>query len=49
MSREILPLCKISLASPSRAWQKVIELDPKTPGGEARLNDLRRRALGEAT
>jgi tetratricopeptide (TPR) repeat protein len=31
------------------AWQKVIELDPKTPGGEARLNDLRRRALGEAT
>jgi tetratricopeptide (TPR) repeat protein len=31
------------------AWQKVMEIDPKTPGGEARLNDLRRRALGEAT
>lgn len=29
------------------AWQKVLDLDPKTPGGEARLNDLRRRALGE--
>jgi tetratricopeptide (TPR) repeat protein len=31
------------------AWQKVMEIDPKTPGGEDRLNDLRRRALGEAT
>jgi tetratricopeptide (TPR) repeat protein len=31
------------------AWQKVMEIDPKTEGGEARLNDLRRRALGEAT
>ena len=29
------------------AWQKVLELDPKTPGGDVRLNDLRRRALGE--
>jgi tetratricopeptide (TPR) repeat protein len=31
------------------AWQKVMEIDPKTPGGDARLSDLRRRALGEAT
>jgi tetratricopeptide (TPR) repeat protein len=31
------------------AWQKVIEIDPKTPGGEERLKDLRRRALGEET
>ncbi len=31
------------------AWQKVMEIDPKTPGGEDRLNDLRRRALGEST
>ena len=29
------------------AWQKVMEIDPKTPGGEERLKDLRRRALGE--
>ena len=29
------------------AWQKVMELDPKTPGGEERLKDLKRRALGE--
>ena len=29
------------------AWQKVLEIDPKTPGGEERLNDLRRHALGE--
>jgi tetratricopeptide (TPR) repeat protein len=31
------------------AWQKVLELDPKTPGGEQRLKDLKRRALGEQT
>ena len=31
------------------AWQKVLELDPKTPGGADRLKDLRRRALGEET
>ena len=31
------------------AWQKVMELDPKTPGGEDRLKDLRRRALGDQT
>jgi tetratricopeptide (TPR) repeat protein len=31
------------------AWQQVMAIDPKTPGGEARLQDLRRRALGEAT
>jgi tetratricopeptide (TPR) repeat protein len=29
------------------AWQKVLEIDPKTPHGEDRLKDLRRRALGE--
>lgn len=31
------------------AWRKVMEIDPKTPGGETRLKDLRRRALGEET
>jgi tetratricopeptide (TPR) repeat protein len=31
------------------AWQKVMEIDPKTPGGAERLKDLRRRALGEET
>jgi tetratricopeptide (TPR) repeat protein len=31
------------------AWQKVLEIDPKTPGGEQRLKDLRRRAMGEQT
>ena len=30
-----------------KAWQKVLELDPKTPGGQERLKDLRRHALGE--
>ncbi|MBV9734728.1 MAG: tetratricopeptide repeat protein [Acidisphaera sp.] len=29
------------------AWRKVLEIDPRTPGGQARLDDLRRRALGE--
>ena len=29
------------------AWRKVLEIDPKTPGGEERLKDLKRRALGE--
>lgn len=29
------------------AWQKVLELSPRTPGGQARLRDLKRRALGE--
>jgi tetratricopeptide (TPR) repeat protein len=29
------------------AWQKVLEIDPKTPGGNDRLKDLRRHALGE--
>jgi tetratricopeptide (TPR) repeat protein len=29
------------------AWQKVLELSPQTPGGQARLQDLKRRALGE--
>jgi tetratricopeptide (TPR) repeat protein len=29
------------------AWQKLIALDPKTPGGEQKLDELRRRAQGE--
>lgn len=29
------------------AWQKVLEISPRTPGGAGRLRDLRRRALGE--
>jgi tetratricopeptide (TPR) repeat protein len=29
------------------AWRKVMELDPMTPDGASRLQDLRRRALGE--
>ena len=29
------------------AWQKVLEIDPKTKDGEDRLKDLKRRALGE--
>ena len=29
------------------AWQKVLEIDPKAPGGQERLKDLRRHALGE--
>jgi tetratricopeptide (TPR) repeat protein len=29
------------------AWQRVLEISPRTPGGSARLRDLRRRALGE--
>ena len=31
------------------AWQKVLELDPRTPDGQERLQMLRRRALGEST
>ncbi len=31
------------------AWQKLLELDPRTPNAQVRLRDLRRRALGEAT
>jgi tetratricopeptide (TPR) repeat protein len=31
------------------AWQKMLDIDPKTPGGEDRLNDLRRRAFGQET
>ena len=31
------------------AHQKLLEVDPHTPGGQARLRDLRRRALGEET
>ena len=29
------------------AWQKVLELSPRTPGGKDRLRDLERRALGD--
>jgi tetratricopeptide (TPR) repeat protein len=31
------------------AWQKKMEIDPKTPGGEDRLKDLKRRAFGDET
>ena len=31
------------------AWQKKLEIDPKTPGGEEKRMDFRRRALGEDT
>jgi len=31
------------------AHQKLLEVDPRTPGGQARLRDLRRRALGDDT
>jgi tetratricopeptide (TPR) repeat protein len=31
------------------AWQKLLEIDPKTPGGEDRLKELRRKAFGEET
>jgi tetratricopeptide (TPR) repeat protein len=31
------------------AWQKVMALDPKTPGGEERLRELKRHAMGEDT
>lgn len=31
------------------AWQRVMELDPKTPGGDQRLKELKRHALGEET
>lgn len=29
------------------AWQKLLEVDPKTPGGAEKLKDLKRRAFGE--
>ena len=29
------------------AWQKVLQLSPQTPDGQTRLQDLKRRALGE--
>ena len=31
------------------AWQKLMEINPKMPGAEQHLRDLRRRALGEQT
>ena len=31
------------------AQQKLLEIDPRTPGGQTRLRDLRRRALGDDT
>ncbi|MBX5452461.1 MAG: tetratricopeptide repeat protein [Acidobacteriia bacterium] len=31
-----------------KAWQKLLSLDPKTPGGEAKLKELTRRAMGES-
>ena len=31
------------------AHQKLLEIDPRTPGGQSRLRELRRRALGDDT
>jgi tetratricopeptide (TPR) repeat protein len=31
------------------AWKKLMEIDPMTSGGEGKLKDLRRRALGDET
>ncbi len=31
------------------AWQKVLEIDPRTPDGQKRLNMLKRKAYGEDT
>ena len=31
------------------AWQRALELDPKTPGGADRLKDLKTKAFGENT
>ncbi len=31
------------------AWRKVLEIDPKTEGGEDRLKELKRKAFGEET
>ncbi len=31
------------------AWNRAMELDPKTSGGSDRLKDLKRRAFGDAT
>lgn len=31
------------------AWQKVMTIDPKAPGGEDRLKELKRKAFGEET
>ncbi|MGE0417871.1 MAG: hypothetical protein AB7O80_13795 [Acetobacteraceae bacterium] len=29
------------------AWEKLLEIDPKTPNGEERLKELKRRAFGQ--
>ncbi len=31
------------------AWQKLLAIDPKTPGGAERMKDLKRRAFGDVT
>lgn len=31
------------------AWMKLLSFDPKTPGGQQHLKELRRKALGEET
>lgn len=33
--------------SAMKAWEKVLELAPKLPGGEERMKDLKRKALGQ--
>lgn len=35
-------------AAALHAWEAVLALSPRTPGGEERLRELRRKALGEA-
>ena len=31
------------------AWQRLMDLDPNTPGGQERLRLLKRKAVGEDT
>jgi tetratricopeptide (TPR) repeat protein len=31
------------------AWQKMMEIDPKTPGGQEHLDELKRKAFGQET
>jgi tetratricopeptide (TPR) repeat protein len=55
--RQFLALRDLSHIAESRedwknayaAWKKVMDIDPMTPGGKDRLQDLKRRALGDET